>query len=483
MPSALEADDESPTSSVDPSTESNGAWNGDGSSREEVPSDLRERARVAPELATVRTSSDVLPEEPSQTTSGLLDLVGSVSRRALELGLAAREPSFHVFVAARPEVGIENDVLRFAERFAREHAGAQTPPDLVYVHDFERPEAPRALVVPAGVGTKLAETMEGVLDALPEQIAQIGDLEPVREAQLDLAKELEAKNREVLTGLETTAKGLGFGVRPVQGGVQTFPILHGKPLSAEQFEALDEHTKKSLSSAEQRLTREVEKSAALVRDQSQRYQEAQRRALLVAARAVVREAMEPVVAEFAAYAEGLATWLDQVTVALAEDWQDLVTEQEEEKEPSDGDPEHAVRLNRFRVNVLVGHEPGSPPPVLYDTNPTYPHLFGYMERRARFGALLTDFTRIRAGSVQQASGGVLVVRAADVLADPIIWERLKRVLRERERFHRGFDSNQDFYGRGERGGDDRGYDDRGRGCDDYRGHDFNDRGYEDRPGR
>jgi predicted ATP-dependent protease len=360
----------------------------------------------------------------------LLDLVGSVARRALELGLAAREPSFHVFVAARPEVGIENDVLRFAERFARERAGAQTAPDLVYVHDFERPEAPRALVVPAGVGTKLAETMEGVLDALPEQIAQIGDLEPVREAQLDLAKELEAKNREVLTGLETTAKGLGFGVRPVQGGVQTFPILHGKPLSAEQFEALDEQTKKSLSHAEQRLTREVEKSAALVRDQSQRYQEAQRRALLVAARAVVREAMEPVVADFAQYGEGLATWLDQVTVALADDWQDLVTEQED-KEPSDGDPEHAVRLNRFRVNVLVGHEPGSPPPVLYDTNPTYPHLFGYMERRARFGALLTDFTRIRSGSVQQASGGVLVVRGADVLADPIIWERLKRILRER----------------------------------------------------
>jgi predicted ATP-dependent protease len=272
--------------------------------------------------------------------------------------------------------------------------------------------------------------MEGVLDALPEQIAQIGDLEPVREAQLDLAKELEAKNREVLTGLETTAKGFGFGVRPVQGGVQTFPILHGKPLSAEQFEALDEQTKKSLSHAEQRLTREVEKSAALVRDQSQRYQEAQRRALLVAARAVVREAMEPVVADFAQYGEGLSTWLDQVTVALADDWQDLVTEVED-KEPSDGDPEHAVRLNRFRVNVLVGHEPGSPPPVIYDTNPTYPHLFGYMERRARFGALLTDFTRIRSGSVQQASGGVLVVRAADVLADPIIWERLKRILRER----------------------------------------------------
>ncbi|HEX7664456.1 MAG TPA: AAA family ATPase, partial [Polyangiaceae bacterium] len=52
--------------------------------------------------------------------------------------------------------------------------------------------------------------------------------------------------------------------------------------------------------------------------------------------------------------------------------------------------------------------------------------------RARFGALLTDFTRIRAGSLHKASGGVLVVRASDVLADPILWERMKRVLRERQ---------------------------------------------------
>src|SRR5205085_12509922 len=61
-----------------------------------------------------------------------------------------------------------------------------------------------------------------------------------------------------------------------------------------------------------------------------------------------------------------------------------------------------------------------------------PNLFGYLERRAKFGALLTDFTRIRPGALHRASGGVLVVRAADLLADPIIWERVKRVLRERQ---------------------------------------------------
>ncbi len=419
MPRALEAD-EAPSSSEE------AGFDGAGEPEESV----RARARIAPELATVRTSSDLVAEEPASST-GLLDLCEGIARRALELGLAAREPSFHVFVSARPEVGIEDDVVRFAERFAREHAGAATPPDLVYVHDFEHPEAPRALVLPAGVGSKLKATMAQCLATLREQIAQIGDIDAVREAQIDLGRELEAKNREVLTGLETTAKTLGFGVRAVPGGVQTFPILHGKPLSAEQFEALDEATKKTLSAAEQRLTREVEKSAVLVRETSKRYQEAQGRALLVAARAVVRDTMEPIVGEFGPLGADVAAWLEQVTVALVEDWQDLVVDDEGEEEASDVDPEHAVRLNRFHVNVLVGHEPGSAPPVIYDTNPTYPHLFGYLERRARFGALLTDFTRIRSGSLQAASGGVLIVRAADVLADPIIWERLKRVLRER----------------------------------------------------
>jgi len=41
--------------------------------------------------------------------------------------------------------------------------------------------------------------------------------------------------------------------------------------------------------------------------------------------------------------------------------------------------------------------------VLYETNPTYPKLFGYLERRARYGALLTDFTRIRAGSITRSN--------------------------------------------------------------------------------
>jgi len=395
---------------------------------------IRDQFRVKPELSVMRTDPTALPEAPRES-HGLFEIVPAVARRALVLGLSAREPSFHVFVAAEPEVMIEDDVVRYAARFS---TARPTPHDIVYVHDFDRPEAPRPLILPPGMGPVMASTMAGVIERLKQEIPAVVEDEAFTKAQGKLASELEAKNRAVIHQIESLAKTMGFGVRPVHGGVQTFPILHGKPVSAEQFDVLDESTKKALTQSEERLTREVEKAAQLVRAQSAGFEAAREEAFSKAAASTIHREMKAVVAELTPLGDEVVAWLERVREALAEDWDDLVELDEDHPEQQartrEGeerdDPELATRLNRFKVNPLVTHQPGSPAPVVYDTNPTYPSLFGYLERRARFGALLTDFTRIRAGSLHKASGGVLVVRAADLLTDPIIWERIKRVLRE-----------------------------------------------------
>lgn len=405
------------------------------------PGSGRDPFRIAAELATQRTDPALLPEAPA-SSGGLFELLPTVARRALTLGLAAREPSFHVFVAAQPEVMIEDDVVRFAEAFA---VGRSTPPDIVYVHDFDHPEAPKPLVLPSGSGGTLVAAMDALIDRLREEIPNIARHEEVRRATQKLAREIESKNSEILTGLETKAKDLGFGIRAVQGGVQTFPILHGKPLSAEQFGALDESTKRALAEAEERLTLEVEKAAARVREQSAQFDAAREEAMNRLAQAVVTRACGELKALLADFGDDVQRYLSKCEKALTLDWHDFVEQASPsqvedgggggadrvETEAPDHDPEHATRLMRFKVNLLVSHEEEAPPPVVYETNPTYPNLFGYLERRARFGALLTDFTRIRPGSLQAASGGVLIVRATDLMTDPIIWERMKRVLRER----------------------------------------------------
>jgi predicted ATP-dependent protease len=387
--------------------------------------------RVGFDDVVVRTDPAILPERPRES-GGLLELVSTVARRALVLGLSARERSFHVFVAAEQEVMIENDIVRFARQYA---SGRPTPHDIVYVHDFDQPEAPRPLILPPGAGPALVEEMAALIERLKEEIPAVVEGDEFKSAQGHLAGELEAKNRAAIVELESLAKTFGFGVRPVQGGVQTFPILHGKPLSAEQFDVLDESTKRALSRSEEKLTREVDKTAQLVRAQNAGFEAAREDAFSKAASVLIDSAVKDLERTFAGLGDDVRAWLDRVRLALIEDWDDLVEiDDEEEREQRSRDekedPELATRLNRFRVNLLMSHEPGSSAPVVYDTNPTYPSLFGYLERRARFGALLTDFTRIRAGSLHKASGGVLVVRAADLLQDPIIWERMKRVLRE-----------------------------------------------------
>jgi predicted ATP-dependent protease len=386
---------------------------------------------VSPEDVVIRTDPALLPDAPRESR-GLLELVPTVARRALELGLSAREPSFHVFVAAEPEVMIEDDIVRYADRFA---STRPTPNDIVYVHDFDHPEAPRPLLLPPGVGPALVAAMDATIEHLQNEIPAVVEGEEFKRAHAHLTGDLEAKNRAVIHQLESLAKTLGFGVRTVHGGVQTFPILHGKPVSAEQFDVLDESTRRALTESEDKLTREVEKAGRLVRTQSAGFEAAREAAFSKAASTVIEEAMKELVRDFGDLGNEVRAWLDRVHEALVDDWDDLVEiddddHREERSREERDDPELATRLSRFQVNLLMSHEAGSPAPVVYDTNPTYPSLFGYLERRARFGALLTDFTRIRAGSLHRASGGVLVVRAADLLTDPIIWERMKRVLRE-----------------------------------------------------
>lgn len=395
------------------------------------PAQGRDAFRVPPEKVTVHTDPLILPEQPRESR-GLFGLVSPIARRALELGLASREPSFHVFVAAEPEVMVEDEIVRYAERFAKTKA---PPPDIVYVHDFERPEAPRPLLLPAGVGAVLVEAMGALIERLKEEIPSAVTGDAMQKAQQTLSRDLEAKNKTILQQLESTAKNLGFGVRSIQGGVQTFPILHGKPLSAEQFDVLDESTKRALNDAETRLATEVEKAADLVREHSASFEAVRNEALSRAAHVVIETTMQTLHEGFAEYGDPLKSYLERVEKALRDDWEDFVIEPDDDDdsgETPDHDPEHATRLNRFSVNLFVSHDGEAFSPVIYETNPTYPNLFGHLERRARFGALLTDFTRVRAGSLQRASGGVLVVRAADLLADPIIWERMKRVLRERQ---------------------------------------------------
>ena len=86
-------------------------------------------------------------------------------------------------------------------------------------------------------------------------------------------------------------------------------------------------------------------------------------------------------------------------------------------------------LARYRVNLVVDNSGLIGAPVIVEDNPLFRALFGSIEYQSENDVLVTDFSRIRAGSLLQAHGGFLMLHLHDVLADPLVWEKLRRFLR------------------------------------------------------
>jgi lon-related putative ATP-dependent protease len=86
-------------------------------------------------------------------------------------------------------------------------------------------------------------------------------------------------------------------------------------------------------------------------------------------------------------------------------------------------------FRRYMVNVIVDNSQLKGSPVVFEENPTYPNLFGRIEKEAQFGSFSTDFTLVKGGSIHRANGGYLVLPVEDLLANPLSYDGLKRALR------------------------------------------------------
>src|SRR3989338_814765 len=86
-------------------------------------------------------------------------------------------------------------------------------------------------------------------------------------------------------------------------------------------------------------------------------------------------------------------------------------------------------LSRYRVNLVVDNDGLEGAPVIIEDNPLFRSLFGSIEYQTENDVLMTDFSRIRAGSLHKAHGGFLLLHLRDLLADALVWEKLRRFLR------------------------------------------------------
>jgi len=360
--------------------------------------------------------------------------------QALRLALAVPGAGFNPFVLAASGVDPHTLVRRLLQAHTRTRPA---PPDWCYVYNFAEPNRPSVLRLPPGEGLRLREAMRRFVGELSKAVTAALDSEEYR-SRLD-AIQKEAKTREdgALQSLGDRAAAQGVALLRTPQGLAFAPMRDGAPMPAADFEKLQPAERERLGhvieASGAQLQRLLHELPRLRREMEQRVREATRDAMGLAAGHLVDE----VKARFAAEPT-VAVFLDEVRRDIIEAGEQLRAQPSaggDEDEPSGFSG--SLLLHRYQVNLLVGrgadgdagpdvdHGAGldGHAPVRECEHPSYANLVGRIDHIAHMGTLLTNFTLIRPGALHRANGGVLMLDAVKVLAEPMAWAGLKRALK------------------------------------------------------
>jgi predicted ATP-dependent protease len=349
---------------------------------------------------------------------------------SLELGLTVRHAGFNVYVCGLSGTHREKDLAELLRRFTN---GLPTPGDRVLVQSFQNPDRPRALYLPNGCGARLRDDMRELVDDLREILPKTFRDETFEEEKEKLAERFGTQGEEINKKLAEHAEQAGFALQPGPGGQIVFvPLKDGQPMKAEELEALSPQEQEELRKSQREVGREVKavlrQQQTLMRRLGREVKEAERR--------VANEVVKPLIEELKQrYQQNdVAAYLDEVHAHIVDNLSEF---QEQPQRPPmlpflpgvGGGPEADPKLN-YAVNVLVDNTGAEGAPVIVEPWPTYKNLFGAVERMVDpHGRLVTNFTRVVAGSLLRAHGGCIVINLRDVLSEPLVYRALKECLR------------------------------------------------------
>jgi lon-related putative ATP-dependent protease len=350
--------------------------------------------------------------------------------RALEFGLEMPSPGFNVYVLGPAGTGRATAIERFVQSRA---AAGETPLDWCYVYNLSEPHRPRAIELSPGRGRAFRQEMVELVEHVRAEIPRAFEGEIYEKARLSLQQAKEEKQNEVFTALEAHARQEGFALLQTPAGLSIAPLVEDKALTPEQFAQLPPETQKELETKGRRLQQTIAEAMRQAQQiEKQARQEAQKLDQEIVTN-IVAPAIQQI-AEKYSDSDEIRQYLDEVQadiVAHAGDFKEQPMPGPTEAMGLPAPPQESSFL-RYQVNLLVDQSQTTGAPVVVENNPTYHNLIGRIEHEAQFGSMYTDFTMIKAGALHRANGGYLILRAADVLGQPLAWEALKRAVKTGE---------------------------------------------------
>lgn len=379
------------------------------------------RLTIAPESLGFEDTSELI-DQP-------LPWIGQErAESAARFGLTMEQADYNLFVLGEVGCG-RSSLLKQAMQAA---AGQRsTPPDLCYLHNFEAPERPQALHLPAGKGRVLRQAMVKMIKTLSAEIPQQLDGPDSKMESERLEKAFKEQETRAFADLDAFAEARHFTMRQESGQMMfTLRGPKGHAMTEDDMLALSREEREAINQAEEALMAEINRYFETTRPLERQMEED----LAELRRQVVRPLLQReatailhTLTEDGRDCPKLAGYLDQVSTDILDNLE-LFKRTDSEEDSLRAEALKQV-LSRYRINLVVDNCGLDGAPVIIEDNPLYRSLFGSIEYHNENEVLVTDFSRIRAGSLLKAHGGFLLLHLRDLLADSLVWEKLRRFLR------------------------------------------------------
>lgn len=378
------------------------------------------RLTIAPEALGFSNTSELL-QSP-------LPWIGQTrARTAAVFGLEMEQPDYNLFVLG--EVGSGRSSL-LSQAMSDVAKTRPAPPDLCYLHNFDVPERPLALRLPSGQGRLFRQCMANFVKTLESEIPQRLNGPDFKAEHALIEKKFKEQEAAAYAELDAFAEARHF-VLHRESGHLVFTLMGDKrhAITEHEIYALSHERRAQIDRDEQALRVEITKFLDRTRPME--------RAMNEAVAALRRQLVKPLVDRELQEIRGQfkKQIVDVIKLgAYLEQLEQNVLDNVELFEVSEVDEElrrEALSriLSRYRVNLVVDNGGLKGAPVIIEDNPMFRTLFGSIEYQSDNDVLVTDFSRIRAGSLLKAHGGFLMLHLRDMFVDELVWEKLRRFLR------------------------------------------------------
>lgn len=366
-----------------------------------------------------------------ETTADLNPLDGIIGQgraaEAMEFGLAIKRPGYNIYVSGLTGTGRSSYTKSIVNRIA---ANEKVPEDWCYVYNFENPDKPVCISLPAGIGYRLQNDMKKLLKDLKVKVPHAFEGEEYEKQKGQIVQEYQGKSSEIMERFNTFAREQGFVIKKSEHGLMTIPLIDGKPMEEKDFMEMPPEERKKMEDnsfiVQGKLMETLKSIKDIEKTAKDRIDQLETKIALLAVEQPIMELKE----SYNKY-KNILEYLQAVQGDIIHnvgDFRNLEVGKAEQL-----DLVERIRVKdftiKYQVNLVVDNRDTKGAPVILESNPKYDNLLGKIEYESNMGVVTTDFTKIKAGSLHQANGGYIIINMSDLVRNPESWEGIKRAIK------------------------------------------------------